>query len=63
MKSNYTRDDFLALLDTAINDSELDIYRSLRGASDESRLKSLNVLDALQLVRRNILIKLDEETT
>ena len=56
----------MELLEHAVDMAEQDIYRGLKGADNEDRLNSLDQLDMIDKVRRQIIIKLDhnaEETS
>jgi len=58
---NYTADEVLALLDQAVGMAEQDIYAGLRGADNEVRLNSLDQLDMLDGVHKQIRIILQRE--
>jgi len=60
---NYTSDEVLALLDQAVGMAEADIYAGLRGADNEVRLNSLDQLDMLDGVHKQIRIILQREET
>ena len=60
---SYTLEQVSGLLEAAILASEQDIYAGLKGADIETRLNSLDQLDMIDKVHRQIIIKLDREET
>jgi len=60
---SYTLEEVLNLLEVAVENAEQDIYKDLKGADHEARLNSLDQLDMIDKVHRQIIIKLDREET
>ena len=59
MKNSYTPTEVLILLTQAVEAAESDIYRGLKGASTEDRLNALDSLDMIDMVHRQIRIKVE----
>ena len=60
MKDNYTADEVLALLGSAFEEAEQEIFRGLYGADNKQRLESLDTLDALQLAHKHVRVLIND---
>jgi len=57
--SNYTHEQVLALLDQAVSKAEMNIYADLKGADTETRLNSLDQLDMIDKVHKQLRILME----
>ena len=58
----YTHEQVLTLIGSAVAQAEMNIYADLRGADNETRLNSLDTLDALHLVQTQLVALIDNQT-
>ena len=59
----YTHEQVLALLDQAVENAEQAVYKDLKGADNETRLNSLDALDMIDGVHKQLRILIDREET